>query len=363
MLEAFQRGIPVPPLPVAKYTKRVEIVRVKNFGKEHGSILSRFLYAASFFVKSFFYTVKEVPTTDLIIVTTNPPFLGLIPVFVLKFSKIKYVTIIYDIYPDIAVKLGVFKDRSPIVRFWSFITRLIFNSSDKLVVIGEDMRSIIKEKVTDLSRIELIHNWSDSRCVFPVTRENNLFIREHKLESKKVLLYSGNMGRTHNVEPFLEAADRLQSREDILFIFIGSGQKRSVIEKTIQEKGLTNIKLLGYQPYELLNHVLSCPDLSLVCLEDDFTGYSVPSKTYGILAAGRPVLGILREDSEIAQTVKKFDCGVVFSSKVDGQVLADGIERLVKDRQQIERMGQNGFKAFKENFDLAISADKVLETY
>ena len=342
--------------------KGISIHRVPNLGKYHGTLFQRLLFSFTFFLKAFLFTFKKNRQYDAVLITTNPPFLGIIVLFFKFLFKKPYVIICYDVYPQILVKLGVLKANGIIYNFWKKLNVRIYNSAEKIISIGVDMTSIIVNEmhIKDLSKIELIHNWADKNTVAPVPENSNEFIKRYCLENKKILLYSGTMGTTHNIEPILLAADEMKYQNDIVFIFIGGGAKKKIVEEFIKSKSLNNILLLPFQPIEILSHTLSAASLSFVCLEDSFTGLSVPSKAYGIMAAGVPIIGLLRSDSEIANTIENYNCGVVWNND-SKLILSDLLLNVLSDETRLKVMRENALKAFVNNYDIEVSANKYVK--
>ena len=349
--------------PRQEVFRNIDVHRAKNVGTEHKSIIRKLIYNLSFSTKAFFFTFRNRNEFDMILITTDPPFLSIISYFVKKVLKKPYALIMYDVYPDVAIKLDVLKENGFISRFWRKVNRATYSNASKLIVIGEDMKRLIEERIPEIPQENyvLIHNWSDKNAVHPIKKEDNIFIKEKNLEGKRILLYSGNMGRTHNIESILEAAIQLDGKyEDVIFVFIGGGIKKDLVKKHIDEKRSSNVMQLPFQPFEILAHVLSSATFSFVCLDDDFTGMSVPSKSYGIMASGTPIMGLLRSDSEIAQTILKDNSGWVWNSE-SKQELSVLIEEILLNNNEIEEKGKNAHRSFEKNYDLAISVGKYNE--
>jgi glycosyltransferase involved in cell wall biosynthesis len=338
----------------------VKIYRTGNRGEEHGKGLwGRFIFAFRYFISAFIFTFGSRKEIDLIIITTNPPFIGFIALLMKVCFAKPYLLITYDIYPDIAIKLGVIKGNSLIAGIWDMVTKSILRNADSIVVIGDDMKKIVESKVPSKlqHKICLIHNWADTDQVYPVEKKNNKFLIDKNFKDKDILLYSGNMGRTHNIEELLAAAKELSVHENIFFIFIGSGEKRKLVEQHIANKVSDNVLLLAFQPLALLSDTLSAATLSLICLEDEFTGLSVPSKTYGCMAAGTPIFGLLSSESEISQTIVKHNCGFVHNNE-SKMSLPDLILEALSDKTLLSKMGSNSRRAFLTNYELSVSATK-----
>ena len=341
----------------------IKIHRVRTFGNQQSSLIARGLFAATFFLSVCWQLARHIKEFPAIMVTTNPPFIGLVGWLFTKLFKKPYLLLVYDVYPDIAVKLGVLPENGIITKIWSAITKLILNAATTIIVIGRDMDEIIRSKVKPMNhpRIDLIPNWSDERLVQPVPATGNEFIRENNLEGKFIVQYAGRMGRTHNLEPLVEAAN-LISDERIVFQFIGEGAKKAKLQAFVDNNNLQNVQFLPYQPMEILPQMLSSADIAVVCLDDSFTGLSVPSKSYGVMASGTPVLGFLDTHSEIGRTIEELQCGIIMPSPQANEI-AEIINSLLNDPQRLLTMGHAGRKGFLNNYTLAHAAkayDKAL---
>jgi glycosyltransferase involved in cell wall biosynthesis len=337
----------------------VKIHRVKNIGKHHGNLFNRLKFSIGFIIKSFFFLLNNSNNYDILIITTNPPFLGVLILILRLFKKIPYVVIAYDIYPQILDKMGILNNKSLVYKFWKWLNIKVYNNASKIISIGEDMTSIIQSdmSVIDSSKIELIYNWSDKKKVFPVSKEKNNFLIDHNFSDKKILLYSGTMGSTHNIEDILIAANDLRHHKDILFLFIGSGAKENKVKDYIENSDNSNVILMPFQPIEIISQTISSASMSFVCLDSAFTGLSVPSKSYGIMAAGVPIIGIMDSNSEISITIERFNCGIVWNNKMKSN-LSDIIIDVLADDERLHKMKKNAYEAFINNFEIEISVEK-----
>lgn len=337
----------------------VKINRVNNIGKHHGNLFSRVVFSLSFIIKSFFFLVFNRKKYDALIITTNPPFLGILILALKFFLRIPYVLIAYDIYPQILDKMGILNKNNFLYKFWEWLNIRVYNKAFKIISIGEDMTQVIQNemKIKDSSKIELIYNWSDKEKVYPVVKSENNFIRNNGLEGKKILLYSGTLGSTHNIEDILTAAKELKNEKNILFVFIGSGAKVDLVKKYIESSDSSNAILLPFQPIEIIAQTLSSATLSFVCLDSGFTGLSVPSKSYGILAAKVPIIGMMDSNSEISRTIERFNCGIVWN-KNSNTSLSNLILDVLNNESRISEMSNNALQAFLNNFEITISVEK-----
>jgi glycosyltransferase involved in cell wall biosynthesis len=333
----------------------VRVLRVPTVGRQRGSLFSRGIFAVSFMIAVAVKLLGNRAEYDGLVITTNPPFLGVLGWLYSRLLRKPYMLIVYDVYPDIAVNLGILSPRAPFTRGWALATRLMLTGASVLVVIGRDMDQIVRRKVPKRhhDRIVLIPNWSDERRVRPVPRDANPFRAQHQLDHHFIVQYAGRLGRTHNVEPLLGAA-RLLSDTNVIFQFIGDGWKKDGLERLAAERDLANVRFLPYQPMECLAEMLSAADLAVVCLGTAFTGLSVPSKAYGILASGTPILGLLDPDSEIGLMINETGCGVTLVDPGPDRIAAV-VRDLMADPARGRAMGEAGRREFLRRYSLAES--------
>ncbi len=334
----------------------IKIIRVNTVGDQKKSLLSRALFALSFLWSVGLLLWRQRQQFPGVVVTTNPPFLGLVGWLFSKLFHLPYLLIVYDIYPEIAVNLGVLSPRSPITWIWRQVTHLIFRNAAVLVVIGRDMERIVRQKMPPHRhhRIICIPNWSDEKRVKPVPKHQNSFRQQQGLNNHFVVQYAGRMGRTHNLEPIIEAAREL-STEKVIFQFVGDGAKKTILQQMVAQYNLPNVQFLAYQPMECLSEMLSAADLALVCLDVAFTGLSVPSKSYGILASGTPILGFVQPDSEIGQMITEEACGLVLPNPTAEQI-SQTVRSLIHNTSMLEAMSAAGHQAFLNKYTLTHAA-------
>ncbi|MDP9300110.1 MAG: glycosyltransferase family 4 protein [Actinomycetota bacterium] len=334
----------------------VRIIRVPTFGSQRGNLLSKTVSAITFVLSVGWALVRTRGDYPGMVITTNPPFIGALGWLYSRLSRRPYLLIVYDVFPDFAISLGVLSADSWIAKAWERTTRVILAGAAVTVVIGRDMWDLVQRKMPPRvhDRIVMIPNWSDERRVRPVPNAANLFRREHGLDGHLVVQYAGRMGEKHNLEPLIDAA-RLLSDTNVLFQFVGDGAKRPKLEALVADSGLSNVQFLPYQPMEALGEMLSAADLAVVCLETGHTGISVPSKAYGVIASGTPVIGILDPDGEIGQMIKESGCGVLVDP--EGQEIADVIRDLMGDPVKRSAMGAIARKIFLEKYTLSKAAE------
>ncbi|HAX79151.1 MAG TPA: glycosyltransferase WbuB [Cyanobacteria bacterium UBA11372] len=308
-----------------------------------------------FCLRSAFHLLKSCWRGDVLLLTTAPPFLPLLGYLAHLIFKLPYVCLLYDLYPDVAVELQVVPETHWMVRFWHLVNQEIWKNSSGLIVLSPSMEKRIVAKCPEVAdKIAVIHSWANPDLIVPLPKQDNWFAHKHNLVDKFTVLYSGNMGRCHDMETILETASLLRN-EPIQFVFIGDGAKRKICMEQAEILGLTNCLFLPYQDKKYLPYSLTACDLSLVSISPGMEGLVAPSKLYGILAAGRPVGVICEEHSYLRQLIDDADCGAAFQNH-DAQGLAEYIRHLAKDPELAHQMGKAGRRYLKSNFTLEIIA-------
>jgi glycosyltransferase involved in cell wall biosynthesis len=276
---------------------------------------------------------------DVVLCMTDPPMLGAAAVFVARRHRSPLIVVSEDVFPEIASTLG--RLRNPIViaalrRSVSFYLR----RADRIVAIGETMRARLQAKGAPPDRIRVIPNWVDVSQLRPKPHEND-WAAENGLSGKFVVMHSGNVGHAQDLDTLVRAAERLRDLEDLEILIVGSGARRAEVMRLTEQLGLENVRFLPYQPRERLSESLSSADVHVVGLAPGLAGYVVPSRLYGILAVGRPVIAAVDAESETAGIVRSADCGFqVLPASPD--LLAETIRRCHASRSELERLGANG---------------------
>ena len=334
--EEIYRGIDIYRVSATKFNKNMMIGRLCNF--------------LSYFISVSFKLLFSKNKYPLLIVS-NPPFLPLLGFLLKKVKNRRYIYLVHDIYPDIAIRLGYLKKNSIIVKIWYQIHYRILKKAEEIIVLGDFMVEKLKEKYPDLdnNKFKIIHNWADEKKILPIKKEENWFVKKHHLSNKIVILYSGNIGLFQDLKSIIKTAERLKNHDDILFLFIGDGGGLKELKKIAKENNLTNVKFLPYQLKKDLSYSLSAADISIVTMEKGIEGLAVPSKLYGILASGRAVLGLVGKNCEVAEIIKGAKCGYrIEQGDVDG--LVEKIKYIYENPEILKIMGENSRKYFEKHF-------------
>jgi glycosyltransferase involved in cell wall biosynthesis len=289
------------------------------------------------FLQALLYILFRGRDADLFI-TTNPP-LG---VFIPYFCKNKYFLLIYDIYPDVLIQYNIVSKDSFIIKFWERTNRRIFAGAERVFTIGDGMKQLIS-KYVDPSKIEIVTCWTDNAFLKPVPKENNIFIKEQKVDGKFLVIYSGNVGYTHDVEILIDLAEKTD-RKDLFFFIIGEGDKKKMLAERINRSGLQNIRLLPWQDISMYPFSLGAADLAIVTLGKEASIISVPSKLYDIMSVGSPLLSIAEKDSEMNKVINKYEMGRCCSSDQVEQMLGF-IYQLMDDKEYYLKLRANSLRA------------------
>ena len=316
-------------------------------------LINGFLVASSVSLKLFF------KRHDIIIVDSTSPFLLTIASFIRLVKKTPYIVLVHDVYPDIAIKLGVVSDKSILAVLWKKLYCIVYRCSSKIVVLGSRMQQIVGRdlNLSDKAKIVIIPNWVDGSAITPAFLQKNDLKKQLGFHDAFVIIYSGNMGLTHDIDTILKSAEKMLYQPKIKYLLIGGGGMYEQSVKFVSDKGLNNVKILPYQPEDIFPQFLGCADASLVTLADGIEGLSVPSKIYSSLAAGLPVIGVLNEGSEIADIIVESECGYrTPPGNVD--MLVDVISRLYCNSNDVERMSINARREFELKYSREIGVDK-----
>jgi putative colanic acid biosynthesis glycosyltransferase WcaI len=286
---------------------------------------------------------RQVGRPDVVVSLTDPPIIGLAALRTARRLGSRFVFLCEDIFPEVASLLEDFHNQA-INRALDGVNRRLLRAADASVALGDRMRRrLVEEKGADPDRVHVIHNWADCEAIVPGQKDNP-FARAHDLTDRFVLMHSGNVGLSQNLDVLVTAADRLRSKERLTIVIVGDGAKRRALEADARRLGLENLRFLPYQPQSALGESFATADAFLVSLKAGIEGYIVPSKLYGILAAGRPYVAAVDPTCEAATIAAEYGCGL-HAAPGDPDDLADKILRLYDDPATAKVMGANARRA------------------
>jgi len=270
----------------------------------------------------------------------------------------RFSILIWDVYPDV-LKITGMKESNPLYRFWGYLNRKIYKKAYRIFTIGNRMRELLEKYLND-RKVAIIPLWSVFETSKQIEKSDNPFVKEHNLDGKFIVQYSGNIGLTHYVEVMVELAEMLKDQEHILFQIIGRGPRMPLLKNLVQEKNLPNCHFLPYQTDEMFPYSLSAADLGVVILDDVISKGSVPSKSYNLMSYGIPSLYIASEDSELNAYAEKYNHAECFSHDELSEV-AKFVLRLSKEKKLYKNYVLNSMKASKD-FQKK-NAEKLVDYY
>ncbi|MEE4378670.1 MAG: glycosyltransferase family 4 protein [Candidatus Competibacteraceae bacterium] len=346
---------------------RVRIHRVwtSRFGRSR--LAGRALDYLSFYLSTGWCLLRLLRRGDVIVAKTDPPLLSVVASWAARLRGAQLLNWLQDLFPEVATGLKVRGMTGTLSRLLCALRNASLQRATKNVVIGERMAQRLKAEGIPDDKISVIQNWADGTAIRPIEVSDNALRREWGLEDQFVIGYSGNMGRAHEFETLLNAMEQLCGSHPSplpshispplpspTFLFIGGGHHRQALQTETQHRHLNNIQFQPYQPRERLQESLGVADVHLISLRPELEGLIVPSKFYGIAAAGRPAIYIGDPDGEIARIIKQADCGVVIEPGDDAGLIQT-ILRYRDDPALVMQHGANARTVFDQNFDKSIA--------
>jgi glycosyltransferase involved in cell wall biosynthesis len=316
---------PAEGAPVSESTGdgvHVERVGALSFTRE--STWRRGLAYASLF-PAFLVRALRIPAPDVFVTKTDPPMLKVLGPLLARLTGAQAVHWAQDLYPEVAAEVGVIANDGLPARALRRLSTAALRGHAHVVAVGRCMQErLTEDRGLAPDRVSVVPNWPPA-AVDAVPHDDNPFRAEHDLDDRFVVMYSGNMGLAHPFDAVLDAAAALAAeRPEVLFLLVGEGPRKADLRRQVRRRALSNVRFLPFQPRERLDQSLSAADLHLVTMRPELEGLVVPSKLYGALGAGRPVLFLGPPGSEAARVVEEHDCGDVLPTP-SGGALADAI--------------------------------------
>jgi colanic acid biosynthesis glycosyl transferase WcaI len=322
----------------------VTIVRVRSTTFDRSQLLLRAANYVTYVVGLVWRALLSRRRPDLVVCMTDPPFICSIARVVAARFRAPFLVVMQDVFPEIAVRLGRLKSPTS-----AHLLRLLIDPSlraaDRVVVIGETMKARVEAKGVSSDRIRVISNWVDVGAIVP-TPQDNEWSRRHKLAKRFVVMHSGNIGYAQNLDALIRATTFLRDLDDVAVVLIGAGARRVELVQLARALEADKVEILPYQVRQVLSQSLSTASVHVVGLAKGLAGYVVPSRLYGILSAGRPVIAATDPESETAQLVTAVGCGVVVPPG-DPFALAAAIRAAHDGDYDLAEMGRRA-RAFAE---------------
>jgi len=357
-------------VPLEEEYKGIGIRRLNYIRRSKDRKTGRIISYISF-VRNVWKAIKKEEEYDAVLFVSNPPIVPLIGVRLKKRKKkFKFLYLVHDIYPDIAVELGVVGKWNPMTIVSNRITNRALAWADSVIALGDDMKKkLLEKKTASDERINVIPNWADPEKLYPSEVKENVF--RDVPEDHIKLLYTGNIGLYYNLEYLIQAARELQD-ENCSFIFVGEGGMKQRLLELAGKSGsshsqldtrrslLDNVYFYPYFPIEDYNRVLNSGDILIVTLKEGIEGISVPSKLYSYMAVGKPVLGMISDRSDVGLEIERSGLGL----RADPGDLGDFVEKakiLIHNEAKRKEYGTNCLRVFKEKYARKIVTRKFID--
>ncbi|MDE7446841.1 MAG: glycosyltransferase [Lachnospiraceae bacterium] len=318
-------------------------IRVPEFRKNFA--LSRIYNISSYFLSAISATFR-VERQDYVFTISQPPILGgMLGVIGKRIKRAKLIYNIQDFNPE-QIQAVEFTHNKPILGLMMALDKFSCRQADKVIVVGRDMVETLQNRFTDLPPYAYINNWINEKEVVPLPADDEKVMRfkeRYGLQGKFVIMYSGNIGLYYDLLNIVKVIKEFQEVSDVVFAFIGEGSVLEELKKFKRDNEITNIVFIPYQDKRDLIYSLNAGDVHFVVNARGIKGVSVPSKLYGVMAAGKPVLGILEEGSEARLIVDEAKCGLSVSPG-DYQAIYQLIKTFIemKDSAELKEMGCHG---------------------
>lgn len=326
-------------LPGEQTIAGVQVHRVPTTRFGRGSLSGRAVDYLSFHAAAAWRLMRLVRSGDVIVAKTDPPLISVVCALVAKLRDARLINWLQDVFPEVAERLEAAPIPAVLMRSLLALRDWTLRQADRNVVIGAVMQRRLQDRGIGAGCLRIIENWAELPVGQPQSPEASRLRTELGLQDSFVVQYSGNLGRAHDIGTVLAAAQALRAHAGLVFLFVGGGARLGELQRAVTDRGLTHLfRFLPYQPREALADSLAAGDVHLVSLDPALEGLIVPSKIYGIFAAGRPTLFIGSPHGEIAEKLRAWRCGITVRPGA-GEELAAAVLRLREDAATRHTMG------------------------
>jgi colanic acid biosynthesis glycosyl transferase WcaI len=337
-------------LPREETVRDVHIHRVSTSRFGRSTLWGRSIDYLSYYSSTSRSLLALARRDDIVVAMTDPPLIAIPAMRAVRRREAHLVNWLQDVYPEVAIQLNVTLLKSPIGRALSILRDRSLQAAKANVVVGNQMATRILSRNMDLHRVHVIPNWVDDAEISPLPPSDNPLRRQWELEDKFVVGYSGNLGRPHEFNTILAASILLKDHPRIIFLCIGGGHSFDSLARSVEKSGLRRLfRFFPYQNQSLLKYSLGVADVHWISLKPQLEGLILPSKFYGIAAAGRPIIAITAKDGEIAELIEQHACGIIIAPG-DAKALADALIHFSTDPTRVAEMGQRARAMLEAHF-------------
>jgi glycosyltransferase involved in cell wall biosynthesis len=337
-------------LLVSEIINGVHVHRIPSTGFGRNTLPGRSIDYISFYRSMWRCLVALARPGDIIVAKTDPPLSSIVAMAAARRKGARLVNWLQDIYPETAVALGVPFMRGPLAASLTALRNRSLRRADATVVVGDLMARKVESLGAPAARVQVIPNWCHDEVIRPAAQSENPLRQSWGLAGQFVLGYSGNLGRAHEFQTVLAAAERLRNDPQFIFLMIGGGNRFQELTHAVKRQGLaSSFRFIPYQQQEMLSYSLAVADAHWLSLNPKLEGLIVPSKFYGIAAAGKPIIVIGDKYGEIARLVQQYGCGIVVAPG-DANALVDAMRRLSNAPETISELGRRARAMLDRHF-------------
>lgn len=341
------------------YDGKLRVHRFAMYREGKNPVLRAMRYSFNWIIQLWYgLTEKNV---DCVYLESTPPIQGLLGSLLKIFRNIPFVYCLQDIFPDSLAGTSLAKKGGLLWKIGRVIEDFTYKHADKIIVISEDFKKNIMAKGVPEDKIVVVYNWVDQNAVVDIPREKNKLFDKYNIDRKKFYIeYSGNIGLTQNMDMLLEVMKELKTTHpDIGLVLVGEGAYKAQVEEIVKRDELTNVTMIPFQPYEDISHVFSLGDAGLVISKPGVGANSVPSKTWSIMSASRPVLANF-DENELKDILAGNECGI-FTKAGDKEAFKQSIIKLYENRDLCKKYGTNGRQFVMDNLTREVGTQKYVD--
>ena len=341
--------------------KKIDIIRVKVSEFDKSNKISRIKNILDYFFNAI-KAIKKSGKQELIFTISQPPILGgLLGVYAKRKKKAKLVYNIQDFNPEQTMSVKYSKNKL-LLKILMFLDKRSCKKSDLIITVGRDMQETLEKRFNNknVPNNVVINNWINEKEVYPIEKNNKKIVefkKKYNLEDKFVIMYSGNIGLSYDLENIVKIMAEFKD-DNVAYVFVGEGSVKNKLVDYVEENKLNNFYFIPYQPKSELVYSLNTADIHLVTNAKGIKGVSVPSKIYGVMATNIPILGILEEGSEAYKIIEDSKCGIIAETGNYEQIRNE-IKQLVEQKHEYIKKCNTGRAYLEERF----TKDKSINMY
>lgn len=341
------------------YNGKLRVHRFAMYREGKNALLRALRYSLNWIIQ-LWYGMRE-KNVDCVYLESTPPIQGMLGAIIKMFRGIPFVYNLQDIFPDSLYNNGLANKGGLLWKIGRLIENFTYKHADKIIVISEDFKKNIMVKGVPEDKIAVVYNWVDQNAVVNVERSENKLIGKYGIDPSKFYVeYSGNIGLTQNMDMLLEVMKELKdSHPGIGLILVGEGAYKKQVEEIVKRDSLDNVIMLPFQDYADISHVFSLGDVGIIISKPGVGSNSVPSKTWSIMSASRPVLANF-DENEIKSILSDNNCGI-FTKAGDKEAFKNAIIKLYENRDLCKEYGRNGRQFIMQNLTREVGTQKYVD--